>query len=75
MQVTSRDNESFEELLSRFKRGVAKSGVLRDLKKRRFFVSPGEQKRLKAQEAARKIKRRQRKIAARRLSQGGSRPR
>jgi ribosomal protein S21 len=67
MQVTSRHDEPFEELLARFKRGVARSGVLKDLKKSRFFVSPGEQRRLKAQEAVRKLKRRQRKTAARRI--------
>lgn len=65
MQVNARDNETFEDLLARFKRGVMRSGVLRDLKRRRFFVSPGEERRMKAQEAVRKLRRRQRKAADR----------
>lgn len=72
MQVTARDGESFEELMARFKRGVVRSGILKDLKKHRFFVSPGEERRLRAQEAVRKIKRRQRKAASR--QQRGGRP-
>jgi small subunit ribosomal protein S21 len=65
MHVIARDGESVEELLSRFKRGMVRSGILKDLKKHRFFVGPGEQKRMKAKEAARKLKRRQRKFADR----------
>ncbi len=65
MHVVARDGESVEELLARFKRGMVRSGILKDLKKHRFFVGPGEQRRLKAKEAARKLKRRQRKLADR----------
>ncbi|HEX2987639.1 MAG TPA: 30S ribosomal protein S21 [Chloroflexota bacterium] len=76
MQVIARDGEPIEELLSRFKRGMVRSGILRDLKKHRFFVGPGEQRRLKAKEAARKMKRRQQKAADRRKRGGfGSRSR
>ena len=70
MQVIARDGESVEELLSRFKRGMARSGILKDLKKRRFFVGPGEQKRMKEKEAARKLKRRKQKAADRRKRGG-----
>ena len=49
MQVIARDGESVEELLSRFKRGMARSGILKDLKKRRFFVGPGEQRRMEGE--------------------------
>ncbi len=70
MQVIARDGEPIEELLSRFKRGMVRSGILRDLKKHRFFVGPGEQRRLKAKEAARKMKRRQQKAADRRKRGG-----
>jgi len=70
MQVIARDGEPIEELLSRFKRGMVRSGILRDLKKHRYFVGPGEQRRMKAKEAERKLKRRRQKAASRRR-QGG----
>ncbi len=72
MQVIARDGESVEELLSRFKRGMARSGILKDLKKRRFFVGPGEQRRMKEKEAARKLKRRKQKAADRKRRGGFS---
>jgi len=70
MQVIAREGESVEELLSRFKRGMVRSGILRDLKKHRFFVGPGEQRRMKAKEAERKLKRRKQKAADRRRRGG-----
>ena len=67
MRVVARDGEPAEDLLARFKRGMVRSGILKDLKKHRFFVGPGEQKRMKEKEAERKRKRRQRKADAYRL--------
>lgn len=67
MRVVARDGEAGEELLARFKRGMVRSGILKDLKKKRFFVGPGEQRRMKEKEAERKRKRRQRKADAWRL--------
>ena len=66
MQVIARDGEPIEELLSRFKRGMARSGILQDLKKHTFFVGPGEQRRMKEKEAARKMRRRRKRSAERR---------
>ena len=67
MQVVARDNEPIEELLARFKRGMVRSGILKDLKRHRFFVGPGEQRRMKAKAAERKRKQRQRKASNWRL--------
>ncbi len=67
MQVVARENEAIEELLVRFKRGMVRSGILKDLKKHRFFVGPGEQRRMKAKAAERKRKQRQRKADSWRL--------
>lgn len=65
MQVIARDGETIDELLSRFKRGMVRSGILRDLKKHRFFVGPSEARRIKEREAARKLKRRRQKAVER----------
>lgn len=70
MHVVARDGEPIEELLARFKRGMARSGILKDLKKRRFFVGPGEERRMKVKEAIRKMKRRKAKAADRRRRAG-----
>lgn len=72
MHVIARDGESIEELLGRFKRGMVRSGILKDLKKHRFFVGPGEQRRMKEKAAERKRKQRQRKTDNWRLHRGQS---
>ncbi len=63
VQVIARENESFEELLHRFKRGVMKEGLLKDMKSKRHFISKGELKREKMRAAERK--RRQKAARAR----------
>jgi len=54
VQVVARDNESFEELLHRFRRGVMKAGLLKDMKSKRHFISKGELRREKIRAAERK---------------------
>jgi len=46
--VAVRENESFENLLRRFKKQVQKSGVLRETKKRRAYDKPSVKKRKKS---------------------------
>lgn len=58
--VTLQEGESFDALLSRFRASVARSGILRELKARRFFCSKAEKARLAARRAARRHRRRQR---------------
>ena len=52
VDVYIRDGESQEALLRRFTRSVQMSGILRDAKATRFFMSKGETARLKAKKAA-----------------------
>jgi small subunit ribosomal protein S21 len=56
--VTLRDGESGEAMVSRFTKLVQKEGVLTEFKRRRFFISESEQRRMAAQKAARKRARR-----------------
>ncbi len=51
-QVTLREGETQESLLKRFTSAIQKSGLLRDAKKKRFFVSKGEAAREKQRRAA-----------------------
>lgn len=59
LRVTLQDGESFDTMLSRFRASVARSGILRELKDRRFFCSRAEKARLAARRAARRHRRRQ----------------
>ncbi|MBE3596626.1 MAG: 30S ribosomal protein S21 [Hydrogenibacillus sp.] len=56
-EIRIRENESLDSALRRFKRDLAKSGVLQELKKRKHYEKPGVKRRKKA-DAARSRKRR-----------------
>ncbi|MBN1367846.1 MAG: 30S ribosomal protein S21 [Dehalococcoidales bacterium] len=53
-EVRLRDGETQESLLKRFQKSVLMSGVLKEAKAHRYFMSKGETERLKAKNAARK---------------------
>ena len=50
IRVTLRSGETPEKLLQRFKRTVAKEGLLKEIKKRSFYEKPSEEKRRKQRE-------------------------
>ncbi len=56
-QVLIREGESQESLLRRFQKVVQMSGVLREAKAHRHFLSKGEKARLKAQKSAKRRRR------------------
>ncbi len=57
--VTLRQNESQDQLLKRFRKKVVKSGVLSTVRRKRWFVSKSELRRIEKKKAIRRIKRRQ----------------
>ena len=57
--VVLRSGESQEMLLKRFRKKVVKSGVLSTVRRKRWFVSKSEQRRMERKKAIRRIKRRQ----------------
>lgn len=57
--VELRPNESQEALLRRFRKKVAKSGVLSTVRQKRWFVSKSELRRIQRKKAMRRMKRRQ----------------
>ena len=59
--VVLRPNESQEQLLRRFRKKVAKSGVLSTVRRKRWFVSKSELRRIQRKKAVRRLKRRQHK--------------
>ena len=56
--VTIRDGEDGEGLLKRFQTSMQRSGILRELRNRRFHRSKGEQARLDKQRSLRRMRRR-----------------
>ena len=56
--VTLRDGEDPEQLLKRFQTQMQRSGILRELRNRRFFRSKGEQERLDKARSLRRLRRR-----------------
>src|SRR5215208_1740453 len=63
MFVSAREGETQEALLRRFQRSIQNSGLLREVKSKRFFVSNGEKARIAARKSAARYRRRARKEA------------
>ncbi|MEJ5239570.1 MAG: 30S ribosomal protein S21 [Anaerolineales bacterium] len=59
--VVLRPGESQEQLLKRFRKKVVRSGVLSIVRRKRWFVSKSEQRRMEEKKALRRLKRRQMK--------------
>ena len=57
--VVLRSNESQDQLLKRFRKKVVKSGVLSTVRRKRWFVSKSELRRVERKKAIRRMKRRQ----------------
>jgi len=57
--VKLRNGESQDQLLRRFRKKVVKSGVLSTVRRKRWFVSRNEQRRMEKKKAARRLKRKQ----------------
>ncbi len=56
--VVLRPNESQDQLLKRFRKKVAKSGILSTVRRKRWFVSKSELRRIQKKKAIRRLKRR-----------------
>lgn len=57
-EVRVRGDESFDDALRRFKRACDRSGVLKELKKRKHYEKPSVKKKRKAIAARKRKKRR-----------------
>lgn len=60
--VTLRPNESQDQLLKRFRKKVAKSGILSTVRRKRWFVSKSELRRIQKKKAIRRGRRRVREF-------------
>jgi small subunit ribosomal protein S21 len=57
--VELRPGETQESLLRRFRKKVMRNGILRDAKKKRYFVTKSEKRRIAKRKAIRRHRRRQ----------------
>jgi len=57
--VVIRPNESQDSLLKRFRKKVVKSGVLSTVRRKRWFISKSELRRVEKKKSMRRMKRRQ----------------
>ena len=64
-RVEIRQGESVDALLKRFRREVIRSGRLKSLKRKRWYVSPSEARRDARKRAIRRARRRQYRIRRR----------
>jgi len=60
VRVELRSNESQQQLLKRFRKKVSRSRILSDVRRKRWFVSKSELRRINQKKAIRRQKRRQR---------------
>lgn len=63
--VTLKDGESQENLLKRFRKQVMKERILSDARRKRWYISPSEMRRIQKQRAIRRARRRVRQREAR----------
>ena len=56
MATYVKQGESIDSALVRFKRDVEKSGKLQDLRKHEYYVAPSEKRRIKSENARKRIK-------------------
>jgi small subunit ribosomal protein S21 len=64
-RVELRPGESQEKLLKRFRKKVMRSGILSTARKKRFYISKSEKRRIARRKAIRKQRKRQRKARER----------
>jgi ribosomal protein S21 len=65
-QVIRQEGESIEHLLKRFRKAVIRDRILSDVKKKRFFVSNSQKRRLALRKAQRRERRRKWRLERRR---------
>jgi small subunit ribosomal protein S21 len=64
LSVSLRPGESQEELLKRWRKAVSRAGILKSLRRKRWFVSKSEKRRLAKARAIRKARRKKNRRAS-----------
>ena len=64
VRVAARPGENPDKLIQRFKRICSKEGILKEIKKRKFYEKPSEKRRREAKERAKAIRKKMAKIGS-----------
>jgi len=57
IKVIIQENETLDKALKRFKKKYEKSGILKEFRRRQFFVKPSVERKMLKERAVRKMKR------------------
>lgn len=57
VEVTVRENENLERALRRFKKKWERAGVLREVKRKSFYIKPSDEKRATRKKTLRRLAR------------------
>jgi small subunit ribosomal protein S21 len=57
IKVVVQDNESLDKALKRFKKKYEKAGILKEFRRRQFYIKPSVDKKMEKERAVRKAKR------------------
>ncbi|KAA0211883.1 MAG: 30S ribosomal protein S21 [Ignavibacteriaceae bacterium] len=57
IKVLVQDNESVDKALKRFKKKYEKAGILKEFRRRQFFVKPSVERKMMREKAIRKARR------------------
>lgn len=60
-KVVIRKNESVEDLIRRFKKKVVAEGIMTELKRREYYLSPSQKRKEKSKQAQKKLRKYQSK--------------
>ena len=61
-KVIIRDNESIDRALKRFKRKVEQTGILKEIRKREYYLKPSIKKKLKSRTAEARNRKREKRL-------------
>ena len=56
MAVKKRPEETLDSMMRRFKKEVLKSDIMKELKRREYYMSPSTKRKLKSEEAQRRLR-------------------
>lgn len=56
MAVIRKKDENLDSMIRRFKKDLIKANFIQEIRKREYYVSPGQKKRLKKEAAKKRIK-------------------
>ena len=60
-KVVIRKNETVEDLIKRFKKKVVAEGIMTELKRREYYLSPSQKRKEKSKQAQKKLRKYQAK--------------